>query len=229
MGMCLASSSIMKSWPTYSIRRLYFAIALLVTLLLSLSAEAKNRRLGCFYDSRGIFTVWYRGTTFKKAVRPNYPAAICASGQKVAALYDGEGLLIFDIKHKKFIHRKVEGRARVFKAVVRYGIAAFYNGQQFLVYDSTHSGFFKHAVSNNNFSKAIVAADRFVAGLYDGSQLVAYDSNTKGFSIHSADKGVSSATILAKDGTLIAYDGDDLYSFCSGKSDWNQKSRVVTA
>lgn len=93
--------------------------------------------------------------------------------------------------------------------------SCYYSSGSFVVFSDGKA--YRTSVDQGSSNSAISCGET-VSAYYDGDDLHVFDSATKTFDRNFVDDNAPTATLIARKNGVLFYDGDDVYSYCSGSN-----------
>lgn len=184
----------------------------LFSLLLAHSAFAS---LTCDYRDKW-FLVTHQEVQYKQSVFPSYWSFSLACGEKLAGMYDGDLLTVFDAEGKRFDSKNVGNVFDPSQMAVGERVLALYEGERFWVYSG---GRFESASAAKGFRNSKVEAGGELAALYDGRSFQVFGGRYRAEQVRER---YQHARLSVGPHVAVLYDGDDLWVYDRSEEDFSR-------
>jgi len=187
-------------------------------LLLALLIGGNSVAATCGYDGKD-FWIQTRAGVVKQPVAANFTDAVYECGKNIAVLYDGDDIVVYVAKTKRFeTHSLAKGFRRAVVAVSE-GLAGVYDGKSVVVYDAAKANFFEEkGTGPNPFIYAQASAGPGRVAFFIGENLFVYDEAKGAFlkekTTRNPDSRMESGVRLT-----VLYDGSTLFVYDQGRGE----------
>ena len=163
-------------------------IIILLCFVFITSAFANETTLSCYYDQqKRVLNVFLDGERYQQRIN-NYPGGICYTSENkereygLAAFFDGDQLIVFDVTTTSFQIERVKQYPRLNRPVVNDRLVAFFDDENLIVYDAKIGVFQKQSV-NPSYSPLNLSIGKNYAALNLGQDLYLYSGTNQGFEV----------------------------------------------
>lgn len=186
-------------------------LCVVISLLFITSSKAEIYT--CFYNGDD-FHVMQDGFKRSYLARDGFDEAKIGCSKNLAAIYDGDDLVIFDNDESEFKRIFVNGRYLNAKLVITDTLVGFYDGTELLVYSFETKMISKHQSDDFIDNAQMTYFDTGIA-FYDGDDLFVYDEKDNNFRIHYVDNFREQYQLISAGHGILFYDGDEVVSYCN--------------
>ncbi len=169
-----------------------------------------------------IYTCYYNGDDFhviQNGLKKSYYAhdgfsqASLGCSKNIAAIYDGDDLVIFDNEESEFKRVFVNSRFLDSKMVVTDTLLGFYDGNEFFIYSFETKSISRHNADDYQDNAQMTYFNDGIA-FYDGDDLIIFDQTDQSFYYQYVDNLRSHFQLINAGHGVLFYDGDEVISYC---------------
>lgn len=186
-------------------------LAMMLSMVWAVNSMAA---LTCDFD-RKSFKVEFEGVEYVYDTFDGFNSD-CVATDTVAALYDGDDLIVFNSLTKKFDFWFAQDLYEDYDIAAFGGTVGLYDGKNFVIYDIDRERFDSQRV-RRDYKNAVVEVGGGVATLYDGDRFHVY--RDRKFYDQEVENGFLNFMTAPGYAVALAYDGDNVISFCGGEFD----------
>lgn len=187
--------------------------ALLLALLIGVNGVADT----CGYDGKDFWVQTSAGV-MKHPAAANFGDAVYSCGTGLSVLYDGDEIVVYVAKTRRFEIRDLANGFRRAVAAVSEGLAGVFDGESVVVYDG-RSGSFAEEKGLKAFVYAQASAGPGRVAFYDGDHFLVYDEAKGAFLKETAGKRRFYSRMEAGERLTLFYDGSTLFVYDQGRGE----------
>ncbi|MEM7646381.1 MAG: hypothetical protein AAF203_05685, partial [Pseudomonadota bacterium] len=188
---------------------------LFFSFFIALLAQVANADIDSCHYTKGRFVVIQDGVRQTQNVDDDFAWGLARCSLKLAALYDGDDLFVFNDDTSRFERHFADDGFDGHSLRVTRHVVGFYDGDDFLIFDRAKNSFTRH-FADDLFEFSSMRGFRGGMGFYDGDDFIVYERENGGFTRHFADDLFETSDMARFPNGLLFYDGDDIISFCDG-------------